>query len=134
VAGRNRQVFESALEAFNRRDIEELLTYLDTEIEWYPVLEVLLGGAGTVYRGHDGVREFFAAIDEAMAEIRAEMVTIAEESENQIVASGRLHARGRLSGAVTDAPLGWLTRFRGEKVVLVRSFRSVGDALQAARE
>jgi hypothetical protein len=50
----NVERFKRGIEAYNRRDVEALLQELDPEVEWYPALEVLLGGEATVYRGHDG--------------------------------------------------------------------------------
>ena len=40
----NREAFQRVIEAYNRRDAEALLRELDTEIEWRPVLPVVLGG------------------------------------------------------------------------------------------
>ena len=42
------------VEAYDLRDIDALLEDLDPDVEWHPVLQVLLGGEATVYRGHRG--------------------------------------------------------------------------------
>jgi hypothetical protein len=53
----NVQLVELGIEAYNRRDVGALVEGHDPEVEWHPVLQVLLGGEATVYRGHEGVRE-----------------------------------------------------------------------------
>jgi ketosteroid isomerase-like protein len=54
-----------AAEAYNRRDVEAMLEELDPEVEWHSALSILLSGKATVYRGHDGVREWFRELDDA---------------------------------------------------------------------
>jgi ketosteroid isomerase-like protein len=130
----NLEVFERGLDAYNRRDIDDLLEVLDPEVEWYPVLEVLLGGQGTVYRGHDGVRELFRNIADALGEIRGEVSEVVEDSRDRIVASGQLYARGRHSGAVTEASLGWLVNFRNGKVSKIRTYGGIEEALEVAAQ
>jgi ketosteroid isomerase-like protein len=130
----NLEVFERGLDAYNHRDIDDLLEVLDPEVEWYPVLEVLLGGEGTVYRGHEGVRELFRNIEDALGEIHAEVSEVIEDADDRIVASGQLYAKGRHSGAVTEASLGWLVNFRSGKVSKIRTYRGVEEARRAAAQ
>ena len=130
----NFEVFERGLDAYNRHDIDDLLEDLDPDVEWYPVLEVLLGGEGTVYRGHEGIRELFRSIEDALGEIRAELSEVVEDSGDRLVASGRLYARGRHSGAVTEAPLGWIVNFRNGKVSKIRTYRDLEEAKEVAAQ
>src|SRR5687767_8518212 len=54
----NVDVVRRALESFPRGDVEEMLSYLDPELEWH---SAIVGGAeGNVYRGHDGFRTWLA--------------------------------------------------------------------------
>ena len=46
----NVEVFKRGVEAYDVRDIDALLEDLDPDVEWQPVLQVLLGGEATVYR------------------------------------------------------------------------------------
>ena len=59
----NVEVFKRGVEAYDLRDIDALLEDLDPDVEWQPVLQVLLGGEATVYRGHQGVRDWFRELD-----------------------------------------------------------------------
>ena len=40
----NVEAAERAIDAVNRRDIEAVLEELDPEVEWHPMIQVLLGG------------------------------------------------------------------------------------------
>ena len=50
--------FKRALDAINCRAAHALLSELDPEVEWHAAILMAIGGEQTVYRGHDGVREW----------------------------------------------------------------------------
>src|SRR5215203_5438160 len=54
----NVEVFKRAFDAINRRDAEALLSELHPEVEMHPAILMAMGGRQTVYRGHEGVREW----------------------------------------------------------------------------
>ena len=54
----NVEAFKRWIDAYNRQDVEAMVEEMDPEVEYHPVLPMLLGGEATVYRGHDGVRGF----------------------------------------------------------------------------
>ncbi|MGI8461756.1 MAG: hypothetical protein ACR2OC_09010, partial [Solirubrobacterales bacterium] len=72
----NVDTFIRGLDAYNRRDIESLIAEAHSEIEWYAVLVVKLGGEDAVYRGHDGLRKMVLDVDDTLAEIGAEVPEI----------------------------------------------------------
>jgi hypothetical protein len=53
----NVEIVRRVSDAYNRRDVGAMLDELHPEIEWHPWLQLQLGGAATVYRGHQGVRK-----------------------------------------------------------------------------
>jgi ketosteroid isomerase-like protein len=69
----NVEAMRRAIDAFNRRDIDALLEDVDPEIEWHPLLQVLLGGEATD-RGHEGARQLYRDIDEAFTELHSEQL------------------------------------------------------------
>jgi len=127
----NVEAFKRGIEAYNRGDVEALVAVHDPEVEWHPVLQVLLGGEATVYRGHKGVRELIRDIDEAFAEAPLEIVEIRDLGD-QVLAIGRLRARGKASGADTESPIGFLADFKNAKLTRVLSYLDPKEALQAA--
>jgi ketosteroid isomerase-like protein len=127
----NVEAFRRGIDAYNRRDVEALVEVHDPEVEWHPVLQVLLGGEATVYRGHDGVREFVRDLDDAFAEVHIEIAEIRDLGD-RLVASGHLHARGKASGAETESPIAWVVDFKSGKVTRVLSYLDPKEALEAA--
>ncbi len=59
------ETFRRAVEAYARHDDDALVELFDAEVEVQPALVVTLGGEATVYRGHEGVREWLRDTDDA---------------------------------------------------------------------
>jgi ketosteroid isomerase-like protein len=59
-----------AFEAWNRRDVDGWLDQADPDVEWIPASPAAV--ERSVYRGHEEVREAFAAIWETWEEFRFE--------------------------------------------------------------
>ena len=118
-------------DAYNRRDVGAMLDELHPEIEWHPWLQVQLGGRATVYRGHRGVREGIRDGEDAFSEIRAEPSEVRDLGE-RVIAIGRLRARGKESGAITESAIAWIVEFKGGKVIRVREYLDPEEALEAA--
>jgi ketosteroid isomerase-like protein len=88
----NVEAIRRAAEAFNRGDIDALLREVDPEVEWHPLLQVLLGGETTVYLGHERARELYRDIDEAFTDTQVELSEVRDLGE-RVVAIGHLRAR-----------------------------------------
>jgi hypothetical protein len=50
----------------------------------------------------------------------------------RIVSNGRLHARGRASGAEVESPIAWLVEFRQLRVIRITDYLDPKEALEAA--
>ena len=127
----NVEVFRRATDAYNRRDVEAMLATVDPEVEWRPLLPVLLGGKATVYRGHEGVREGVRELDEVFSELEAEQSEVRDLGE-QVIAIGHFRGRGRESGAKTKTAIVWLVEFKNGKAIRVREYLDPKEALEAA--
>jgi ketosteroid isomerase-like protein len=127
----NVEAVRRGADAYNRGDIDALLDELDPEIEWHPLLQVLLGGEATVYRGHEGARELYRDLDEAFTEAQAEPSEIRDLGE-RVVAIGHLRGRGRESGAETQTTIAWFFEFRNGKAVRIHEYIDPKEALEAA--
>ena len=125
------EAVKRAAEAGNRRDVEAILQELDPEVEWHPGMPAVLGGEATVYRGHEGVRELWRDLYEAFAEIHIEYSEIRDFGD-RVLAIGRFSARGRGSGAETEAPVAYLVEVKNGKGIRVRTFLDPKEALAAA--
>ena len=127
----NVEIVRRVSDAYNRRDVGAMLDELHPEIEWYPWLQVQLGGRATVYRGHQGVREGVRDGEEAFSEIQAEQSEVRDLGE-RVIAIGHLRARGKESGAITESAIAWIVEFKSGKVIRVREYLDPQEALSAA--
>jgi hypothetical protein len=123
----NVDVVRRSVEAFPR-DVEEMLSYFDPEGELH---SAIVGGAeGNVYRGHEGVRRWFADSFESFEELRNEWSEFRDLGD-RVLALGHVRARGRGSGMELDSPMGWVFTVRRGKVVKAEGFLSRDEALAA---
>jgi ketosteroid isomerase-like protein len=128
----NVEAFKRAVAATNRGDVEAVLTDLHPEVEWHAFMEELLGGEGRVYSGHAGVREFFGDFNESFDQLHWEYPDIRDLGD-RVLAIGTFRARGRMSGAEAETPLGVLVDYNTDGVAtVVLSTADPRDALEAA--
>ncbi len=127
----NVESFERGTEAYNRRDVDGLLETLDPEVEWHSALLIPFGGAATVSRGHDGVREVLAEVYEALADIHLDYSEIRDLGD-RIVGIGHIRTRGKQSGAVTEMAFGTVTDMKNGKGIRIWTYLDPEEALEAA--
>jgi SnoaL-like domain len=88
----NARLLERAIAAINSRNIEGYLGCCTKDV----TLETpMLGG---VYEGIDGIRRFFADIEEAAPDFRIELDGVEEVNSTRVLASMRTSSTGRASG------------------------------------
>ena len=127
----NVEVFKRAFDAINRRDADALVSELDPEVEWHSAILMAMGGKQTVYRGHEGVREWLRDLYETLSEFHADYPEIRDLGD-RTVAIGSVRARGRASQAVIESPHGTVTEFKSGKGVRIRTYLDPKEALEAA--
>jgi ketosteroid isomerase-like protein len=128
MSEKNAEVVRRGIDAFNRGEVEELLLYANPEIE----LNVTIDAAErNVYRGHEGVRTWFADTFATFEDIRTEVSELRDLGD-RIVLLGRTRAQERDSGALRDSPAGWIFTLSGGTVMNAESFASRAETLEAA--
>jgi ketosteroid isomerase-like protein len=127
----NIEAFKRAIDVGTRRDYEAPLNELDPDVEWHPGLLASLEGKPTVYRGSDGVREWFRDADEVLGESHMEFSEI-RDLGGRIVAFGQYRTRGEASGAEIGCQIAYVVDYRNGKATRVQSFLDPEDALEAA--
>jgi ketosteroid isomerase-like protein len=116
--------------AYNTGDLEAFIAYLDPGVEFHSAFAALRGG---VYRGHDGVREYFRDLEDAWGdEIRGEVEAFFDLGE-QTLAFYVLYGRGRRSGAEVAMPLAHVIRWRDGLVVYFKVYAHREEALSDLR-
>lgn len=127
----NVEVFERAVAAYNRRDLDAFLEAFDPEVEWHSLTQVMFGGEESVHRGHPGIRDGVREIHEVLAELQLGYSEIRDLGE-RIVVIGSVSGRGRASGAETEMPINWVVEFKDGKVIWMHDYVDRAEALEAA--
>jgi ketosteroid isomerase-like protein len=124
----NVEKFRSAIEAFNREDVDDALKEIDPQVEWQTPRS--LPDARTYY-GHQGVKSWWETMSDAFEELRLEPGEFKDLGEGKVLVPVRASGRGRDSGAevsVSFYMLGW----GREKLERMEFFPSEEEALEAA--
>jgi ketosteroid isomerase-like protein len=115
-----------AFEAFRDRDLDALLAMLDNDVEAFPILAGMEGG----YRGHEGVRRWWAALLGTFPDFHAEIVEVHDRGD-VTVAVLRMRGHGVESATPVDAVVWQVSRFRHGKCIAWRVYTSEREALEA---
>jgi ketosteroid isomerase-like protein len=110
------EIVRAAIDAWNRSDFDVWICAWDEQAEFHPFARSVEGRA---YHGHDGLRRFVAEMSQEWEEVCFEVDEIRGAGE-QVVALGRVRARGRASGVERDVPLALVGVVRDKKVVYSR--------------
>ena len=130
--GRQRELAElahSAIDAYNRGDIQAVLEQLDEQIEVYTAPGLV--NAGT-YNGHDGFLQWLAQWSEAWDEFRLELERIDFVGEHYEVVSVRQFGRGAGSGVEVEMRIAQLYEVHDGKATRLHYYPDRDAALAAA--
>jgi ketosteroid isomerase-like protein len=123
------EIVRQALGAMADADLDALLRLFDPEIEYLPLTQAQVEGRG--YRGHAGVREYFAEA----GDLWHEMYPVADSfstNGDDVVVVGRCEFRGKGSEIDTATPMAWVFTVRGGKILRYRGFPTPAAARAAA--
>ena len=90
-----------------------------------------MGGKQTVYRGHEGVREWLRDLYETLSEFQADYPDIRDLGD-RTVAIGHVYGRGTASEVEIESPHATVVEFKNGKGIRIRTFLDPKDALEAA--
>jgi ketosteroid isomerase-like protein len=123
----NVRLVERAIAAINARDIEGYLACCTEDVK----LETPVAAVGGVYEGIDGIRRYFADIEEAGPDFRIELGGVEEVDSKRVLAFIRFSSTGRASGIRLAAPLTNVYDLIDGKISHVRIFLDRHEALKA---
>ena len=105
--------------------------FLDPEIEWQGPRE--FPDLAEPRHGHDGVREYFETLSEAIEDYRMVPEEFIDAGSDQVLVFSREGGRGKGSGAeVVTQPTAHLWTIRDGKAIRMRSYWERPEALEAA--
>jgi ketosteroid isomerase-like protein len=125
----NVEVIRQMFDAFARRDVDALLDLMDPRVEFFAPTATL-AHEGTSYRGHDGIRDYFADVERLWEELRVTPGEYRAEGDTVLVL-GQIHARGAV-GYLAESPAGWLWRLENGKIVHGHVYTNPDDAVRDA--
>ncbi len=127
------EVVRALYDAIARHDTVAVFELYDPDVEFdatgWPAAGIV---GGTVYRGHDGLREWFREWDSAWEEWEDELEELAPLGDRAISVVTR-RGTGRASGVAVEWRYVGLWTISDGKVVRVQWFDSRDDAVAAAR-
>jgi ketosteroid isomerase-like protein len=115
-------------DAFNRRDLDALLSLLDPAVEFTPY-ERALEGLGP-YRGHDDVHLWWGEALEVLPDFSVQLDEV-RDLEDMTLVRGRLRGHGADSGAYFERTYWGVFRWRNKRVVWWHAFQTEGEARDA---
>jgi ketosteroid isomerase-like protein len=125
----NVEIVRRSFDAIGRGDLDSLVELYDPEIEFQPLTGTQVETGG--YRGHEGVRRYFAEAAEVWDEVRPVAGQITTTGD-EVVVFGHCAIRGRASEIETESPCSWVLTVRDGKITRHRVFRTSEEALEAA--
>ena len=121
-------VLRRAYEAFNRRDREALVEFFDPEAVWIPSSSAW--GAGTAYRGHEGVRRLLDDVARDWQEFESEPREFRQVGEH-ILVLGRVRAVPRRGGREIHSDTAWIWEMRDGKGLRLQAYTDPARAMEA---
>ena len=115
--------------ALNQGDLEALLALVHPEVEAIPRLLSVEGGG--IYRGHDGVRQWWESIFGVFPDFNATVLDV-RAGANATVSKVRFQGSGGESGVPFEDTIWQVFRWRDGRAVWVKSYSEEAEALEAA--
>lgn len=106
---------------------------MEPDVEWHLAFRLPdLPLNKSVYRGHDEVRQVWAAFRSAWAELTVTLEEVVEAREDLVVVRARFVGRGSASGIEVDRTVFYIFEIPAGKLRRLRPFDTEADALAAA--
>jgi ketosteroid isomerase-like protein len=129
VSREHLEIAKRCVDAFDRRDLDELAETVTADYEWVGAfLGTVEGGS---YRGREGMARYFAEAEQTWESFS---VTGEEfrDLDDRVLVLGRMEGRGRSSGVEVDTPYTMIVEFHEGKVSRSRAYLDHAEALRAA--
>jgi ketosteroid isomerase-like protein len=125
----NVDAFNRMLRGFNDGDVEAIVAECDSAVEWE---EQSIPGVEPLYRGHKGVRRWWAAtvLEQELGSIEGRFEEV-RESGDTVIASLCIGGEGASSGARVQMHVHLVLTFREGKLVRRQVFQTLAAALEA---
>jgi ketosteroid isomerase-like protein len=130
VSRQDLELVRSMLETLNERGVEAAMDQIHPDFEGVTPPE--LSPEPDTYRGHEGIRRYFAGFEGVMDEVRWEADELMEAPGDRVVAGIRLVTRSVATGLELELAVWQVCTVRDGKVLRIDGFAKREDALRAA--
>ena len=124
----NVEVVERLFDLYASDGVEAVLEVMDDDI--VIVVPPEMSAEPDTYRGHDGVRRYFAGFDGMLEDVRYEASELIPEAEH-VLAVARLGGRGVSSGLEVELSTVVVHTVAGGKITRIEPFTDLESARQA---
>jgi ketosteroid isomerase-like protein len=127
--GANTERINAAIARWNSGDRSVPLEDIHPDVE----IQTGIGDAfqGEPFRGHEGARQWLAALDENFETWEIVMDDVHEDGDTVLVL-GSVHARGRGSGIELVQDVGWIYEFEDGKLIRLQTYYDHAQAAAAS--
>jgi ketosteroid isomerase-like protein len=126
VSEENVEIVRHLYASLNRGDIDAVLDLLDPHVEWWARGD---NPETQVVKGYEGIKRFWAEITDVLEELQIEPTEIIDAGEYVVAAVIQV---ARTRGATTEQREVHVGKFREGKVIEMREFHEMAEALEAA--
>jgi ketosteroid isomerase-like protein len=120
--------FLESMEAFNRRDLDAFLAFMDPEVEF--VVRLMEMEGRPYLRGHDGIREWWRGMFAVFPDFEIEVLE-ARDLGDSVIAALRMRGHGGDSGVPFNEAVVLASKARDGKATWWETFRSEAEAIEA---
>lgn len=123
-----RELVERLYNAFNHRDVEEIVAVCDQRMGFFPIGTAEQVGRDAPYVGPEGLTEYLRDIERAWDELQI-LHKVVESHGHSLLVRGRVYARSRPLG-IRDMPLAWIWDLTDGKFTRGEVFRDPEEAVR----
>ena len=122
------ELLRRAHEAFNRRDLDGFLGFMDPEVD-FVTRDVRVEGDPR-YRGHDGIRAWWGDLFEVFPDSSIEVLDV-RDLDRHLISDIQLRGRGAVSEAPFEQRVWQANEWRAGRATWWQTFDSEAAALEA---
>lgn len=115
MASEHGALVERLFDAFNRRDLEEIVSLCDPGMAFFPVTTAEEVGREAPYVGPEGLDAYLADVATVWEELLVRATQV-DSLGDQLMVRGRVYVRSRERG-IRDLPAAWLWQVREGRFV-----------------
>lgn len=125
----NVEIIKRAIDAFNKRELDQYDDLYTPDYEWFPALTGTVEGRS--YQGREGMETWFVEARETWESFLS-FADDLRDLGDRVLGLGRIEGRGLGSGVELDAPMAIIVDFRDGKIARTRTYLDQSEALRAA--